>query len=1137
MFCRWRTRGNLTQVERDGLARTILAVLDATPGVHAVYRGIETAPPDQGKRDGWCVRATCGSRDEKAFGVNWQLEDPKSGQARKTGQVTIQRHKYLALIQSQREAAKKIIGEIAGPLGLPGTVLSEPQDKPELSPALRGMMDRFDERSLISVIRSGSSRPPSPAHHLAIAEAYCWLSWYLRGGPSDLTYAYAARAVGHYNAAVLRGADATAADIVMSLLLLTMHHAAEANGVIEAVMKKGVDKPKVRCLAGLIRSDPRYSANRASGEPQSIEANLWAAMTFERSGALQAAASWHERVEPLNPQFMFVIMHHGMHATVGGMRQCTDLALSGILQRDLQYFLTRDWLPEATQKEALNRLGSAVRAAGMISPQESVPASLRRILGTPEHFEYLVREVEPYQWVIEQVIAAAPAQPSERFSLRDYVEFSRAQFFDAVWNRFNLLAHMWGVREYAQEFADAFLAARANEALAFYLKGQVRELYDKRDEAEKWYDKAVRARPSIAVAAAVFGKLKRRPWGRVSRAVSTEARHDPSLVLTMVDCVPAIGKDSEGVGKLSRSLEIDPFLSGTYYQLLNRTDDEKYLDKGLAAVPHSNNMLLTAGWRLRNSDPDRAIACLRQCLELDPRQAQAYTYIGTVLSNQKKYEEAIAEWRKYLEIDADSLRAVHMMNRIGNAYLTIDKLDEALKVYEVAAQSWQGGAMIGLGRTYERLGRLEEAEQWYVWEAKRYPQNGPSYLLAFYARVGWVADAEKVMRDIPKESRGYSFRAKLVSMYLINNMPDKVIEFYDKVCRRRDSRIFAHIGAAKYAMGKWSEAAESFRQAFRASGRNWYGFWLYFALVETGEIEGALKAVKESQEKGTRRNTRDATTRAMHDYLLDKISQTEWLKAAEEGLADGIAHQYVAVRSIARGDMEAAKLYLIHAVRHAKDGLSVAHGLARARLRLMGVEPPAAVSTVTPEAKAQWAEEIRQLNEREAQRWKQRTEHAKRAFAEAMKTDGLASAAVGDKIKAWRQYLDDFGIVGDETTKARERLLHWLRLEKDGYLPGPVSEKLQKKVTLTRDKLSLQFAVHSLAEQIGLKFDRRVSADNVAAMCQQQVSPKIADQPCRDALRELLSPLGLDYVIIDGKVVLVKVPSAKAEAQKPKAPK
>ena len=90
---------------------------------------------------------------------------------------------------------------------------------------------------------------------------------------------------------------------------------------------------------------------------------------------------------------------------------------------------------------------------------------------------------------------------------------------------------------------------------------------------------------------------------------------------------------------------------------------------------------------------------------------------------------------------------------------------------------------------------------------------------------------------------------------------------------------------------------------------------------------------------------------------------------------------------------------------------------------------------------------------------------------------------------------------------------------------------LKKKVSLappypqsypgaSTDKISVQYAVKALSEQVGLPYELDTSLKNTGPISTRWIEPNIHDQPLDLALQSILAPLGLTYEIRGGSVLL-----------------
>ena len=75
---------------------------------------------------------------------------------------------------------------------------------------------------------------------------------------------------------------------------------------------------------------------------------------------------------------------------------------------------------------------------------------------------------------------------------------------------------------------------------------------------------------------------------------------------------------------------------------------------------------------------DEAIAQYRKAIELDPKSVSTYNNLGIALSDQKKLDEAISQYRKAIELDPKS---VGTYNNLGVALKDQNKLDAAISQF------------------------------------------------------------------------------------------------------------------------------------------------------------------------------------------------------------------------------------------------------------------------------------------------------------------------------------------------------------------------------------------------------------------------------------------------------------------------
>jgi predicted O-linked N-acetylglucosamine transferase (SPINDLY family) len=105
---------------------------------------------------------------------------------------------------------------------------------------------------------------------------------------------------------------------------------------------------------------------------------------------------------------------------------------------------------------------------------------------------------------------------------------------------------------------------------------------------------------------------------------------------------------------------------------------------------------------------DEAVACYRRALELKPDFAVAHNTLGVALQAQGKVAEAVACYCRALELKPNFAEA---HNNLGNAYLAGGQMDEAVACYRRALELQPGyaAAHLNLGNALQSQGQLGEA--------------------------------------------------------------------------------------------------------------------------------------------------------------------------------------------------------------------------------------------------------------------------------------------------------------------------------------------------------------------------------------------------------------------------------------------
>ena len=151
---------------------------------------------------------------------------------------------------------------------------------------------------------------------------------------------------------------------------------------------------------------------------------------------------------------------------------------------------------------------------------------------------------------------------------------------------------------------------------------------------------------------------------------------------------------------------------------------------------------------------------------LDPsreyREAKAACEDTPTVRNQSRLAQAAVELGKYDEAEAlyrQAAQGIHAQDPAlllghAKALLELRRPQEALEVLERLGQDQDArtpSAAVAMGRTYEALGRVAEADTAYQWAAQRMPGfEGLARYAAFMARHGRRDEAQEALTEIDK---------------------------------------------------------------------------------------------------------------------------------------------------------------------------------------------------------------------------------------------------------------------------------------------------------------------------------------------------------------------------------------------------
>jgi tetratricopeptide (TPR) repeat protein len=204
------------------------------------------------------------------------------------------------------------------------------------------------------------------------------------------------------------------------------------------------------------------------------------------------------------------------------------------------------------------------------------------------------------------------------------------------------------------------------------------------------------------------------------------------------------------------------------------------MDKSIeldSSLPEANYLVAgTATWF--EFDWDKAEKGFHETLKLNPNYAHARVYYGLFLTAMGRFDEAIAQMERGIQLDP--LNAMHV-SYLGTAFLRARRYDEAIAQYQkgLALQPNFGDAMKGLRDCYHHKGMHEEAV---ATSRKLYIAGGDHDLLEALNQGYEEGGYKEAMRQAAgaldaRSNKAYSMR--IATLYVFAGEKDKALDWLE----------------------------------------------------------------------------------------------------------------------------------------------------------------------------------------------------------------------------------------------------------------------------------------------------------------------------------------------------------------------
>jgi tetratricopeptide (TPR) repeat protein len=441
--------------------------------------------------------------------------------------------------------------------------------------------------------------------------------------------------------------------------------------------------------------------------------------------------------------------------------------------------------------------------------------------------------------------ATTPA-PRKVDRAASYYHYTVAHMYEdefAVYNRSDLATK--AIEEYRQAI-DA-------DPTSEYLTSGLAELYAKtgriRDAVLEAQD-ILKKDPDNLEAHKLLGRIYLRSLGDVQSGSGS----DSVLKLAI--------EQYEEIIKLEPDNVDDHLLLGRLYRLNN--DLRKAESEFKIAVklqPDSEEAVTTLAY-LYNEEGDSARAA--ETLSSVPdaaRSAKLYSALGYTYEQRKEYKQAIASYRKAIELDRDNLDAIR---GLAQNLLNDGQTDAALEQYKIIADANPEDAQtyLRMAEIYRRNGQfdlalenLKKAESM-VQDSMEVPYN----IAAVYQAQGRYDEAAQILQDLVKKTdkadNNYSqgdknnravFLERLGTVYRDNNNEQLAIETFQKMVPLGDDnaeRGYQQIIDTYREAKQWQKATDAAKEATQKLPND-RGLKMVYAaqLADMGQVDAGLKQV------------------------------------------------------------------------------------------------------------------------------------------------------------------------------------------------------------------------------------------------------------------------------------------------------
>ena len=461
------------------------------------------------------------------------------------------------------------------------------------------------------------------------------------------------------------------------------------------------------------------------------------------------------------------------------------------------------------------------------------------------------------------------------------------------------LAHMYeelvaiyGRPEFANKAIDEYKLAIENDPSSGYLSSGLAELYVRtgriRDAVLEAQD-IIKRDPNNLEARKLLGRIYLRSLGDLQ--AGTQSQEILKRAIEQYQEITRLDPDSSE----------DHLLLGRLYRLDNallKAEDE--FKTAVRLQPASEDALTTLAYLYNEEgDPRRAAKVLSDVPE-GARTAKLYSALGYTYEQQKDYKNAIAAYKKAVDLDNDNLDS---LRGLAQNLMNDNQTDAAQEQYKtlIEADPHDAQSYMRMAEIYRRNGKFDQAldslkkAQVEVQDSQEIPYN----IAVIYQAQGKFDDAiqtlQKLLQGSEKADGNYNpgersnravFLERLGSIYRDTGKTQPALDTFRKMLTLGDdnaSRGYQQIIETYRDAKQWSQATAAAQEAAdKLPQDHTLKLMLAGQLADSGQADEAIALVK-----GMLKGTPD--DRDIYLALAQMTSRLKRWPEAEEAIAKSIS--------------------------------------------------------------------------------------------------------------------------------------------------------------------------------------------------------------------------------------------------------